>query len=112
MVMASDLCYPDGVGPEQQGVLVITAQELDVVGLFLDAGMLGKRTHHHYPLRSTVNWAHPQRCMSVQYKGSPADGDKHPRFNSHNVFGIFSLFSLAANSSQLETHSLLKLNLY
>lgn len=52
--MASDLCYPDGVGPEQQGVLIITAQELDVVRLFLDAGMLKKAGTHPSPL-STVN---------------------------------------------------------
>lgn len=29
--MGSDLCYSDGVDPEQQGVFIFTAQELDVV---------------------------------------------------------------------------------
>lgn len=53
--MASDLCDPDGVGPEQQGVLIITAQELDVVRLFLDAGMLGKAGTRPSPPLSTVN---------------------------------------------------------
>lgn len=36
----SDLGYSDGVGPKQQCVFVFTAQELDVVRLFLDVGML------------------------------------------------------------------------
>lgn len=30
VVMGSDLCYSDGAGPEQQGFLIMTAQELDV----------------------------------------------------------------------------------
>lgn len=36
----SDLGYSDGVDPQQQGVFIVTAQELDVVWLFLDARML------------------------------------------------------------------------
>lgn len=75
--MASDLCNPDGADPEQQGVLIITAQELDVVRLFLDAGMLEKAGTHPSPL-GTVNQAHPQRCVSLQYTSYPVDGDKHP----------------------------------
>lgn len=37
----SDLCYSDGVDPKQHSVFIVTAQELDVVRVFLDAGMLG-----------------------------------------------------------------------
>lgn len=37
----SDLGYSDGVDPKQQYVFIVTAQELDVGRLFLDAGMLG-----------------------------------------------------------------------
>lgn len=29
--MGSDLCYSDGVDPEQQGVFIFTAEELDVL---------------------------------------------------------------------------------
>lgn len=41
-VSESDLGDSDGVGPKQQCVFIFTAQELDVVRLFLDVGMLGK----------------------------------------------------------------------
>lgn len=37
----SDLCYSDGVHPKQHRVFIVTAQELDVVRVFLDARMLG-----------------------------------------------------------------------
>lgn len=73
MLMGPDLCYPDGVGPEQQGVLIITAQELDVGRLFLDAGMLGKAGTHPSPLPAAML---SKSCSSVQYTQSPADGAK------------------------------------
>lgn len=38
----SDLGYSDGVYPKQQCVFIVTAQELDVGRVFLDAGMLGQ----------------------------------------------------------------------
>lgn len=39
----SNLGYSDGVDPQQQCAFIVTAQELDVVRLFLDAGMLGRQ---------------------------------------------------------------------
>lgn len=36
----------DGVDPKQKCVFIVTAQEFDVVRLFLDAGMLGKEHRH------------------------------------------------------------------
>lgn len=43
MICVTDLGYSDGVDPQQQSVFIVTAQELDIVRLLLDAGMLRER---------------------------------------------------------------------
>lgn len=51
-----DLGYSDGVGPKQQCVFVVTAQELDVVRLLLDAGMLGEEYKESSDVKGALPW--------------------------------------------------------
>lgn len=45
---AFNLCYSDGVDPEQHSVRIVTTQEFGVLGLLLDTRMLGNGKNNRY----------------------------------------------------------------